>query len=114
MLLHLGDQIYITPTLFVCEYILVFTAMNLVNLCHDDVSLTIIRTYLYTSEEVLLLCTCEAMFFLDCSFLADSRYNFHIFNVWQDQKGEEEYYKSLSFPNHQSDSDPDKIGRAHV
>ena len=107
MLLRLGDQIYITHALFVCEYILIFTTMNLVNLCHDEVSLTIIRTYLYTSEEVLLLCTCEALFFLDYSFLADAKYNFHIFNVWQDQKEEEEYYKSLSFPNHPSDSDPD-------
>ena len=107
MLLHLGYQSYITPAPFVCEYILVFTAMNLVNLCHDEVSLTIIRTYLYTSEEVLLLCTCEALFSLDCYFLADAKYNFHIFNVWQDQKEEEAYYRSLSFPNRQSDSDPD-------
>ena len=107
MLLQLGDQIYITHALLVCVYILIFTTMNLVNLCHDEVSLTIIRTYLYTSEEVLLLCTCEALFLLDYSFLADAKYNFHIFSVWQDQKEEEEYYKSLSFPNRQSDSDPD-------
>ena len=84
-----------------------FTAMHVVDLCRDEVSLAIIRTYLYTSEEVLLLCTCEALFFLDYSFLADAKYNFHIFNVWQDQKEEEEYYRSLSFPNLQSDSDPD-------
>ena len=107
MLLRLGDQIYITHALFVCEYILVFTAMNLVNLCHDEVSLTIIRTYLYTAEEVMLLCTCEAMFFLDYSFLADARYNFHIYNVWQSQLDEEEYDRSLSIPNRLSDSDPD-------
>jgi hypothetical protein len=107
MLLHLGGRSYITKALFVCEYIPALTVMNLVNLCHDEVSLTIIRAYLYTSEEVLLLCTCEALFFMDYSFLADAKYNFHIFNVWQDQKEEEEYYKSLSFPNHPSDSDPD-------
>ena len=89
MLLHLGDQSCITKALFVCEYVPIFTVMNLVNLCHDEVSLTIVRTYLYTSEEVLLLCTCEALFFLDYSFLADAKYNFHIFNVWQDQKEEE-------------------------
>ena len=88
-------------------YILAFSAMHLVDLCRDEVSLAIIRAYLYTSEEVLLLCTCEALFFLDYSFLADSRYNFHIFNVWQDQREEEEYYRSLSFLPLQSDSDPD-------
>ena len=107
MLLHPGDRIYIAHALFICECVLVFTAMNLVNLCHDEVSLTVIRAYLFTSEEVLLLCTCEALFSLDYSFLADARYNFHIFNVWQDQKEEEEYYRSLSFPTLQSDSDPD-------
>ena len=63
--------------------------MNLVSLCLNDVLLNVIRAYLYTSEEVLLLCTCETLFFLDYSFLADAKYNFHIFNVWQDQKEEE-------------------------
>ena len=81
--------------------------MNLVSLCLDDVLLNIIRTYLYTAEEVMLLCTCEAMFFLDYSFLADAKYNFHIYNVWQSQLDEEEYYRSLSIPNRLSDSDPD-------
>ena len=100
-------EICITHTQSVRGYILAFTAMHLVDLCRDEVSLAIIRAYLYTSEEVLLLCTCEALFFLDYSFLADSRYNFHIFNVWQDQREEEEYYRSLSFPPLHSDSDPD-------
>ena len=81
--------------------------MDLVSLCLDDVLLYLIRAYLYTSEEVLLLCTCEALFFLDYSFLADARYNFHIYNVWQGQLEEEEYYRSLSIPNRLSDSDPD-------
>jgi hypothetical protein len=81
--------------------------MHLIDLCQDEVLLAIIRAYLYTPEEVLLLCTCEALFFLDYSFLADSRYNFHIFNVWQDQREEEEYYRSLSFLPLHSDSDPD-------
>ena len=107
MLLRLEAQIYITHALFICEYIPAFAAMDLVSLCHDEVSLAIIRAFLYTSEEVLLLCTCETMFFLDCSFLADSRYNFHIFNVWQDQREEEEYYRSLSFPSLRPDSDPE-------
>ena len=84
-----------------------FTAMNLVSLCLDDVLLDVIRAYLYTYEEVLLLCTCEALFFLDYSFLADARYNFHIYNVRQSQLEEEEYYRSLSIPNRLSDSDPD-------
>ena len=104
-LLYLELEICATP--FACVCILVFTAMHLIDLCQDEVPLAIIRAYLYTPEEVLLLCTCEALFFLDYSFLADSRYNFHIFNVWQDQREEEEYYRSLSFPPLHSDSDPD-------
>ena len=107
MLLHLGSQSNVTPVIFACECVLVFTAMKLVTLCLNDVLLNIIRAYLYTPEEVLLLCTCEALFFLDYSFLADARYNFHIYNVWQSQLEEEEYYRSLSISNHLSDSDPD-------
>ena len=107
MLLHLGSQSNITPVIFACECVLVFTAMKLISLCLNDVLLDIIRAYLYTPEEVLLLCTCEALFFLDYSFLADARYNFHIYNVWQSQLEEEEYYRSLSISNHLSDSDPD-------